>query len=148
MGMQALIIPRLISRPDQRASSMMVMVKLNLEAGLENSTTLYVRQAVTKQTLHLVSVIRLVKVYEANYKIPKPKTTVRATFFRVLSCSVQSMGIGKMRILKSRTRLKTELRRNFMSKLPQCWAIATGLGVQLYSMGLQMANQVMVHPTR
>lgn len=50
-GRHALMMPRLISSPDHRASSTTVMVKFNFASGVEKWTTLYVRHAVAKQTL-------------------------------------------------------------------------------------------------
>lgn len=87
-------------------------------------------------------------VYDVRtYKIPRPKTTVKAIFLREFNCSVQSMGIGRTRMHTSRVRLKMELRRNFMLKLPQCCR-AAGPTSQLYLIGLQIAKKVIVQPTR
>jgi hypothetical protein len=77
-------------------------------------------------------------------KIPRPKTTVRATFLCEFNCSGQSIGMGNSKMLTSTMRLKIELRGNFMFKLPQCWS-ACGPTSQLCFMGLQMTKKVMVH---
>ena len=64
----------------------------------------------------------------STHKMPKPKTTLTAAFFREFNCNVQSIGIGKNRMQTSSVRLKMALSRNFMFKFPQCFAIS-GPGV-------------------
>lgn len=82
-----------------------------------------------------------------THKTPRPNTMVSATFFREFNCNVQSIGMGKIRMETSSTRLKIELSRNFRFKFPQCCAVVGPIS-QLYLRGLQIANHVMVHPTR